>query len=264
MKKLGIYSLIIIAIIQTSCKNVKDITMFQASDNEASSFTLPPISPEHRISPFDHLYIKVLTTDPEVNQLFNPTISSTSAYSSTEQMYGSPTGQYLNGYRVSVEGNVSLPTLGNINLLGLTVNEAQERITETAEEYLKQPIVQVKLLNFKLDILGEVNAPGMYYNYEGSINIIDAVSLANGTTKYANLKKVIVNRELDNITTSYKIDLTKNNIYQSEVFYLQPNDVVYVPPTKLIMRGENTSTYSLLLSTLTSLLVIFTFVGLEF
>lgn len=245
----------------SSCKSTKDITLFQSSPNEGTSFHLPPVPPEHKIAPFDNLYIKVLTLDTEVNKLFNP--SSATEGTNTQMLYESPAGQYLNGYRVSSEGTISLPILGEINILGLTLNGAEEQIKVKAQEYLKDPIVQVKLLNFKLDILGEVSSPGIYYSYEGSINIVEALGLASGITNYANLRNVVVNRKVDNITTSYKIDLTKNTIYTSEVYYLKPNDVVYIPPSKLVRRGENTGTYSMVLSTLASLLVIITFFGIQ-
>lgn len=254
---LGLLLLMVIS----SCKSARDITMFQASPNEGTSFLQAPAPPEHKIMAYDNLYIKVLTLDAEVNKLFNP--SSATEGTNTQMLYESPAGQYLNGYRVSPEGLISLPILGDISISGLSLRQAEEQIKAKAQEYLKDPIVQVKLLNFKVDILGEVSAPGTYYNYEGSINIVDALGLASGFTNYANLKDVTVNRQVNNVTTSYKIDLTKNTIYKSEVYYLRPNDVIYIPPSKLVRRGENISTYSLVLSTLTSLLVIVTFFGIQ-
>lgn len=263
MKRRFILQLLtVILITLSSCKSAKDITMFQPSPKEGNSFLHPPAPPQHKIVPYDNLYIKVLTLDSEVNKLFNPTSSSES--SNTQTMYETPAGQYLNGYRVSQQGTVSLPILGDINLQGLSLKEAEEQIRVKAQEYLKEPIVQVKLLNFRLDILGEVNAPGIYYNYEGNINIVDAVGLAGGINKFANLKAVTVNRKENNVTTSYNIDLTGNDIYRSEVFYLKPNDVIYIPPSKLSMRSENTGNYSLVLSTITSILVIITFLGSKF
>lgn len=244
-----------------SCKSAKEITLFQPSGNQGTSFQLPPVPPEHKIEAYDNLYIKVLTLDTEVNKLFNPT--SASENTNSQMMYGNPAGQYLNGYRVGSDGTVSLPILGDIKITGLSLKEAEEQIKLKAREYLKDPIVQVKLLNFKLDVLGEVAAPGTYYNYEGSISIIDALGLAGGHTSYADLKNAMVNRQVNNISTSYEIDLTKNTIYKSDVYYLKPNDVVYIPPSKLVRRGENLSTYSLILSTLTSLLVIVTFFGIQ-
>ena len=254
-------SIIVILFNLYSCKSAKDFTMYQPSPNEGTSFQQAPTPPEHKIVPFDNLYIKVMTLDDEVNKLFNPTTSSES--SNSQRMYETPAGQYISGYRVSPEGMISLPIIGDVNLMGLSLKEAEQQIELKAKEYLKDPIVQVKLLNFKLDILGEVKAPGLYYNYEGNVNIIDAVSMANGITKYANLKDVTVNRKENNITTSYKIDLTRNTIYKSEVFYLKPNDVVYIPPSKLALRGENVSNYSIILSTITSLLVVVTFFGVK-
>lgn len=255
--------LVLLSVVISSCTSPKDITLFQPSFNEGRSFLKPPVPPEHKIEPFDNLYVKVLTLDSEVNKLFNPSTSSESTVSSTDQMYGSPVGQYLNGYRVNSEGKISLPIMGEIDIKGLTLKETEEKIKIKAQEYLKDPIIQVKLLNFKIDVLGEVTSPGLYYNFEGSINIIEAIGMANGVTKFANLRKAVVNRQENNVTTSYQIDLTQNDIYKSNVFYLRPNDVIYIPPSKLAMKQENLSTYSLVLSTLTSLLVIVTFFGIQ-
>lgn len=261
MKKNGsFYALLILIALQVSCKSTDDITMFQDLRNQEYlqkrfSNTTPP---KYRIKVYDNLYLSVLTPDPEINQIYNPNISGGSSGGSTDQLFGSQVGQYLNGYRVAENGTVQLPVIGDINIVGLTLEEAEKRIQEKAKEYLQNPTVQVKLLNFKVNVLGEVNAPGFLYNYEGNINIIEAIGHAQGITTNADLKNVVVNRKTNDITNTYKVDLTTNDVYASDVFYLQPNDVLYIPPTKLIRRNENVSTYSLFLSTLTSILLIFT------
>jgi polysaccharide export outer membrane protein len=181
----------------------------------------------------------------------------------TSQIFGSGVGQYINGYQVATDSTISIPILGNLKVAGLTRADAEDLLQKKAEEYLKDPSVQVKLLNYKLNVLGEVNSPGVLYNYEGSINIIDALAMSGGITKFANLKQIVVNRQIDNVMNSYKVDLTNNNLYKSNVFYLQPNDVVYVPPSKLVMRSENVGNYSIFLSTITSLFLIVSFFGIN-
>lgn len=261
MKKNVFFYLFLIAIItQISCKSTKDIAMFQdVKNHEYFKRTFSNEPPKYRIKVFDNLYLSVKTLDPDVNNVYNPSQGSGSESSSTNQMYGSGVGQYINGYRVSEDSTVSLPVIGEINLVGLTLEEAEERVKKRAEEYLQAPSVQVKLLNFRVNILGEVNSPGFVYNYEGSMNIIEAIGSAADITVYADLKNVVVNRQIDNITHSYKVDLTTNDIYNSDVFYLQPNDILYIPPTKLIRRNENVSNYSIFLGTLSTILLLFSF-----
>ncbi|WP_319502706.1 hypothetical protein [uncultured Draconibacterium sp.] len=103
--------------------------------------------------------------------------------------------------------------------------------------------------------LGEVQNPGIYFSYEGSINILDAISMANGITNYADLNKVVLKRPYGERIVTHKINLTDNSIFSSEYFYLQPNDLIYIPPSKLKRNRENTSTYSLLLGTLSILMI---------
>ena len=255
-KNVFFYLFLIVLITQISCKGTKDITMFQ--DLKKMKYIQNTISntpPAYRIKVFDNLYLSVLTQDPNVNNIYNPNQGSGES-SSTNQMYGSSIGQYINGYRVAEDSTVNLPVIGKINLVGLTLKEAEERILLKAKEYLRTPTVQVKLLNFKINVLGEVNSPGFVYNYEGSMNIIEAIGYAQDITEYADLRNVVVNRQINNITNTYKVDLTTNDIYNSDVFYLQPNDILYIPPSKLVRRSENTSTYSLLLGTLSMVLVL--------
>lgn len=249
------YLSFIIAILQSSCSGVKDIVMFQESNNTLKQFDIPITAPNHKIKPHDNLYLSILTLDPEVNKLFNPSSGGDGFTSGTEQMFGTPTSQYINGYRVAEDGTITLPILGELNLAGLCIDDAQKRLKERAEEYLKEPTIQVKLLNFKVNVLGEIRNPGIYYNYEGSINILDAISMANGITDYADIKNVLVKRYDDNKIKTYSVNFTNKSVYSSEVFYLQPNDLIYIPPSKIKRSRENSNTYSQILSTISTLLV---------
>lgn len=251
--------LILLTIIaSTSCRNTKDITMFQPTKQQFQQ--IPQKPKEHKIKPLDNLYISILTLDPEVNQLFNPSLAGNGLISGTQQMFGTPESRHINGYQVSADSMVTLPILGKINLVGLTLEKAQEHLKKRAEEYLKQPTVQVKLLNFKVNVSGEINEPGIFYNYEGQLTIYDAISVAKGITDFADLKNVIVKRETPDAIKTYNINLTNNSVYSSEVFNLQPNDLVYIPPSKLKRNRDNATTYSQVLGTLSILLVALTLV----
>jgi polysaccharide export outer membrane protein len=257
MKKALIFNFALaIIIFQTSCRSSKDLTMFQDLKDNVSLYKIPEKAPEYFIKPFDNLYLSILTLDPQVNQLFNPsTAGGTGVASGTQQMYGDRASQYINGYMVTEEGFISLPILGKIDVAGLNLQDAQERIKQRAEEYLKEPNVKVKVLNFKVNVTGEVEQPGLYYNYEGSLNIIDALSMANGITQYADLQNILVIRHNEDVTKTYNLNLTNKSVYLSDVFYLQPNDIVYVKPNKYKRSSENNNVYSLILSTISTILV---------
>lgn len=246
----------LLLVLFSSCVTTKDITMFQEENDLKTYYDMPKFVPDHKIQPFDNLYLSVLTLDPEVNKLFNPSLEGSGIASGTQQMYGSISSQYINGYMVAKDGTINLPIMGQINVLGLTLNEAQDRLKERAEEYLKEPTVQVKFLNYKINIIGEVANPGIYYNYEGSISLLDALSMANGITTFADMKKVVVKRtDKGDVLKTFNVNLTDNSIYASEVYYLQPNDVVYIPPSKLKRRSERSDTYSQILSTISTIVV---------
>jgi len=254
-KSYQLYILLIAIIIQTSCTSTKEILMFQDSGKEMKKVFIPAIPVEHKIKPFDNLYISISTVDPEVNKIFNPSKTGDGYGSGTDQMYGSLTSKYLNGFVVAADSTITLPILGKINLVGLNLNEAQTRVKSRADEFLKDPAVQVKYLNYLVNLTGEVKSPGIYYNYEGNLNILDAVSLANGITEFADLKNVLVKRQINNEIITYKMDFTDNSVYLSDGFYLQPNDLVYIPPSNLKRRNVNSDTYGKFLGTISTLLL---------
>ncbi|WP_347841007.1 polysaccharide biosynthesis/export family protein [uncultured Draconibacterium sp.] len=253
MKNPVFYVFLLLLFASAACRSPKDITMFQAVQQDYESSPLTP--KEHQIKPNDILYIRVLTLDQEVNQLFNPSLAVNGLSSGTEQMYGSPTSRFINGYKVFSDSTITLPILGKINLAGLTLEQAQKYLKTQAQEYLKEPTVQVKLINFKVNVSGELTHPGIYYNYEGHLTIYDAISMASGITEFADLKNVIVKRETSDNILTYNLDLTNNSVYYTEAFNLQPNDLVYIPPSKLKRRTQNNDTYSRILSTVSTLLV---------
>lgn len=247
--------MIVIILFQTSCQSTKDIKMFQTAKDSHRGVYVHTKQKVHNIKPFDNLYIKISTLDPEVNQVFNRGSNASGYSEGTFQMYNNPTSRYINGYIVSEDSTVNLPILGDIKMVGLTLKQAQEQILTQAKVYLVDPSVEVKFLNYKINVIGEVRTPNVYYNYEGKVNILDAISMANGITDFADLKNVEVKRfELNKIAT-YKVDLTDNSIFSSDVFFLQPDDLVYIPPSKLKRQRENSDLYSRMLSTISTLLV---------
>jgi len=230
--------------------------MFADLQNNQNLYDVPLDAPEYIIKPYDNLYLNILTLDAEINNLFNPSSGGGGGYGSgTQQMYGDRASQYINGYMVSGNGVIKVPILGEVEVAGLNLTQAQELIAQRAQEYLKEPNVKVKVLNFKVNVLGEVRSPGIFYNYEGSINILDAISMANGITDYANINDVLVIRHNEDITNSFNIDFSDKSVYTSEAFFLQPNDIIYIKPNRFKGRQENRTVYSLMLSTVSTVLV---------
>jgi polysaccharide export outer membrane protein len=210
----------------------------------------------------DILYVSIKSMNPEVNVLFNPESNmeagGNSGYGS--QKYSTPSGAYLYGFEIDNEGNLKLPMLGKINLLGTPITQVESVVQKKADEFLNDAIVKVKLLNFKVTVTGEVRNPGTYYNYNNSITVIEAIALANGNTDFASIKKVMVVRTFPDGNKTYLIDLGTKKTYLSEAFYLQPNDYVIVQPDKYKNFQLNSQAYSLIFSSLSILLAVLGFV----
>jgi len=166
----------------SGCRFRKDLTMLADMKNDSLLANLPGIAHNNILGPDDNLYITIQSANEEINKLFN--INNTTQGGGS-QTYTDPAGQYIYGNLIDKEGKVTLPILGQIPVAGLTVAEAEAAIQLKANQYLKEATVKVKLLNFKITILGEVKTPGPYFFYDNSVNVFDAVARAGGFTEMA-------------------------------------------------------------------------------
>ncbi|MDP4268104.1 MAG: polysaccharide biosynthesis/export family protein [Bacteroidota bacterium] len=258
MKK-KIFIIFLITLGLSSCRSTRDMKLFQnLGDHELNKVVVKP--PEYRIKPDDNLYINVQSSNPDVDLLFSP--SKSSMYG-TQSNYGDLTGQYLNGYQVDSKGMIYLPLIGEVHVADKTEEEAKLEVQKKVEEYYKGTTVTIKVLTFKISILGEVRNPGVYHNYNKYINILEAISLANGISDVASLHSVLVLRSTPNGSKSYRLDLTKKDVLSSEAFYLLPNDIVYIEPDKYKNFGLNSSVYSMALSAITTAILILTYVKIK-
>jgi polysaccharide export outer membrane protein len=246
--------LIIALAVLSSCRSSKELIYLKdAVNNEI----IKELQTDYILKTGDILYVSIKSMNPEVNRLFNPESSMEAGNGSSESSkYTTPSSAYLYGFEIDKEGNLKLPMLGKINVMGTIITEAESLVQKKADEFLKDAIVKVKLLNFKVTVLGEVRNPGDYYNYSNSISIIEAIALANGNTDYATINKVMVIRSLPEGNKTYLLDLSTKDIYLSEAFYLKPNDYIIVQPDKNKTIQINSQAYSLFFSSLSMLLTI--------
>ncbi len=232
MKKLSlilksVFWIGLIAVMFSSCVPQKKMLYMQMkteSDSMASFKNERKI--DYLIQPGDNLYIRVVSLDEKTNLLLNPLGSQ---YSNN---LNSDAGIYLNSYTVSEQGNVQFPLIGLLPVKGKTVSEVKDMIQTKLNVYLKEAIIIVKLVNFNITLLGEVNKPGQYKIYQNNINVFQAVSMAGDLTDFANRNKVAIIRETKNGSQIHYIDMTKRDVLSSDYFFLKPNDIVYVEPVK--------------------------------
>ncbi|WP_372753578.1 polysaccharide biosynthesis/export family protein [Labilibaculum sp.] len=247
--------LLIGGLLITSCKTSEDLVYLNDTHDQEELEGLPGKLVEYTIKTNDNLYVDIQSMDAEVNAMFNPSYG-TGMQSGTQQNYGQLSGQYLNGFLVDLAGEISLPIIGKVALAGKSLKEAQEIIQEKADEYIRNATVKVKLLSFKVTILGEVKMPGVYYNYNNKMTVLDGISMASGVTDYGRIQKILVMRPTDSGSKTFRLDLSTKDFLASEAFFLQPNDVVYVEPDKYKNVKLNSSVYSLVLSTLSTIVLI--------
>jgi polysaccharide export outer membrane protein len=176
------------------------------------------------------------------------------------QLYQNETSLYINGYTVNDSGNVTIPVLGQVNVLGLTIDEATSNIQGKANIFLKDATVIVKLISFKVTVIGEVNKPGTYTNFNNQLTVLEAIGMAGDITDYGNRKEVLVVRPNPEGTTTYHINLQDKSLLLSEGFFLLPNDIVIVEPIKSKSFRLNIPTLSLFLTSLSTLILILSFI----
>jgi len=181
------------------------------------------------IQPLDLLSIIVNTLNSETNLLFNTGVM-TNISSQGGQM--APTLSREDGYRVDKDGFINFPVLGKISLGGLSIEEATDKMTDLLQAEAKNPIVNIKLQNFKITIIGEVNAPSTYPVPIERINIIQAIGIAGDLTIFGKRDNVLLIREIEGERTTVRLDLTSKELFDSPYYYLQQNDIIYVQPVK--------------------------------
>lgn len=259
MKKSYLLIILLLSLLFLSCRNSKELIYLKDATHQKNFSGLPVKNVEHTLKTGDILFISIKSMNPEVNALFNPETNMESGSFNSFQKYTTPEGAYLYGFEIDMNGYIKLPMMGKIKVAGVQQSDAEALIQQMADGVLKDAMVKVKLLNFKITVLGEVRTPGIYYNYNNSMTILDAVAMANGNTDFATIKKVMVVRSGQNGNTPYMLDLSSKKIFASEAFYLQPNDYVFVRPDKYKNFQLNSQAYSLLVSSLSMLLAILAF-----
>jgi len=248
--------IIILLFISVSCTQQKHLIYLQNIENGDNENFFPKEKKDYIIQARDVLYIKIQSINPEVNAMF-----STIPASGAVNIYQNESSIYINGYVVNDSGYVDVPTIGKIEVLGKTLAGAKKTIKEHASLYIKKFTVDVKLISFRITVLGEVNKPGVYYNYKSQLTVLEAIGMAGDITDYGKRSKVLILRPTKEGTQTFNIDLTDAAILQSDGFFLLPNDIVYVEPIKSKLFIVNAETYGLFISTLSTLILILSFIN---
>ncbi|MGV8093758.1 MAG: polysaccharide biosynthesis/export family protein [Mangrovibacterium sp.] len=255
--KLNLYRFVILFLLVYGCRSSEELIYLKDVSQEEWMKGLPEDQTAYVVKAGDILYVSIKSMNPEVNTLFNPEEgmqAQSGAYG--YQKYTTPQGAYLYGFEVDPNGNLNLPVLGSIPVKGHLQEEIQKIVQERADLYLKDATVKVKLLNYKVTVLGEVRSPGVYYNYNNDFTVLEAIAMANGNTDYATIKRVMVMRPEGGGKRTYMLDLSSKEIFQSQAFYLHPNDYVFVEPDKHKNFQMNSQAISVFFSSLSMMLAV--------
>ena len=234
MKKLFLYALFLGCL--SSCVSTKKMTYFQGEPISKSD--IYKLNNEaYRLQVNDILYIDIKANNSEIVSLFKNEASSGTGSGKGE-------GLYFSGYTIDRHGNIRIPYIGELNVLGYTENEVREKIEGELGKFLKNPdliFVTVKLSGIRFVVTGEVGSPGTINLTQNQVTIIDAIANAGEISQLGNRSNVtLIRKTLDGVK-KYKLDLTKIEIFESENFYVQPNDIIYVAPLKQKSWGTGTT-----------------------
>ena len=215
----------------TSCISNKDLIYFQGDPVKKEDIYRLSNEP-YRLQVNDVLFIDIKAQSPELVALFKNSSSSAEG------------GLYFSGYTVDRHGNIRIPKMGELNVLGYTVREVQEKIEAELPKYLikmEDIFVTVKLAGISFIVTGEVGSPGTKSLMQNQVSIVDALANAGEITILGNRKNVLLIRNSLDGVKKYSLDMTDISIFDSEHFYIQPNDIIYVTPLKQKSWGTGTN-----------------------
>lgn len=253
MKSKWIVILFASLFIMSSCSSYKNVPYLQNPEvvNELKK-ELPLY--DAKIMPKDLLTITVNTTDPEAAAPFNLTIQTPASATNNRNVYSQPT---LQQYLVNNEGNIDFPVLGQLHVGGLTKDQAEDLIREKMKPYLREePIVTVRMVNYKISVMGEVARPGTFTVSNEKVNILEALAMAGDLTIWGKRDDVMLIREdAQGKREIITLNLNDANLITSDHYYLQQNDILYVSPNKTKAKNSDIGQSTSLWFSATSILV---------
>lgn len=237
MKNTQIFKLIMMlfmAISISSCVSKKDMIYFQ-NDEVITNELLKNYAP--RIQTDDILSITVSASEPESVKPYN-------LFRGGGQSISTNPITYL----VDLNGDITFPELGKINVIGLTTDALKNKLIGLLKPFVTNPIITIRLENFRITILGEVKSPGAILLENGSVSIAEVIGMAGDLTIQGKRKNILLIRKNGEKVESIRLDLTDKSIFNSPYFYVAQNDIIYVEPNKAKVNSSAIGTTSSLIS----------------
>ena len=252
MKKVCQLALISFLLVLTGCATSRDLLYFQDIDE----VSLGQLAKHYElvIKRDDELKIIVSGPDKSVTDPYNMTLADITSGFTTHNEPETPMMSFV----VDTNGDINFPVLGRIHVEGMTRLQLIDYLTEEIGKDVKNPIVYVSFKNYKITVLGEVNSPGTYTYKTERINVLQALGLAGDLTVAAKRDRILLLREVDGVMQHYALDLRESSLLDSPYFYLQQNDIIYVPPssTRLMTKNNGPSVWGAVLSSISTVIAI--------
>ena len=248
--------ILFLILLVSSCISMKRMKYLQPVDDKgkqsAQVFNTPDV--KYVVQTGDNLYIRVSTLDEKTSNLFN----SASGGSSYGQSY-SDLSVYLSSYTVSDSGFITFPLAGKIQVAGNDEEQIVTLVQREVDKYLRDTKVIVKLINFKIAVLGEVKNPGQFTVYQNGISIFEVLALAGDLSNYANRSQVQLIRKTATGNELHYLDLTSKDIINSPYYMLKPNDILYVAPLNSRNFAFDQFPYAIIFGIISSTLLLMTY-----
>ncbi len=230
-----IWFLFLVFLLQ-SCTKSKDVYYFYGLGNEKTDVSVAEVD-NPVIRKGDQLSIFVNSPNLELATYFNMTNFSAVQLNSVQQLQSA---NPMLGYMVEEDGKINFPKLGNLEVAGMRRKELQTMLEGKLKDYLKDPVVTVRCINFRLTILGEVAKPGTYHVPYHNLNILQALGLAGDLTINGVRNEVVLIRKTETGEQSVVLDLTSKELMRSPYYYMQTGDVLYVRPNRTKINTSST------------------------
>lgn len=212
--------LIVLVLVISSCATKKEVVYFQNAGSFETLVNKNDFSPKFKVDDLVSIYISTL--DNEASVPFNLFRGASEGGIRAEQV----------DYLIDQNGEIDFPVVGKVKIAGLSPEEVRIFLRSKLSDYLKDPIINIRLRNFTVTVLGQVSRPGTYPVNGERITILEALGLAGDLTIKGMRENVLVIRDFDGTKVYTRIDLTKKEALSSPVYYLTQNDIVYVEPNK--------------------------------
>ncbi|WP_353132606.1 polysaccharide biosynthesis/export family protein [Pseudopedobacter sp.] len=232
----------------TACSPRRNLVYFSDLNKKSVDTGSVVNNVEPKIQPNDVLSITINTPSSESNNLFTLNSSYMNKNGMVER----------EGYRVSKDGYVRLPVIGDIDVKGQTLEQAQQTIARRLNNYVKDPLVNIQFLNFRVTVIGEVNHPSTFTINNEKVNLLEALGMAGDMTVYGKRENVLIIRESEGKRIITRVNLNEKNVLNSPYFYLKQNDIVYVEPDKekAIEYSPNNRLMPLVVATISAIAVL--------